>query len=132
MEKVSLRLFARGSKICKKAGIILVDTKYEFGIYKNKLILIDEIHTPDSSRFWIKKTYKERFKKGQEPENFDKEFLRIWFKKQGFSGNGNPPKMSQSFISKVSNRYVSVFEKITKEKFVFSTEDIKGKIKKNI
>lgn len=126
MEKVSLQLFERGTKICAKAGIILVDTKYEFGIYKNKLILIDEIHTPDSSRFWIKKTYKERFKKGEEPENFDKEFLRIWFKKRGYSGEGKPPKMSQSFISKVTNRYVSAFEKITKEKFVFSTENIKG------
>ncbi len=118
MEKVSLQLFARGTKICAKAGIILVDTKYEFGIYKNKLILIDEIHTPDSSRFWIKKTYKQRFTKGLEPENFDKEFLRIWFKKQGFSGVGNPPKMPKNFISKVSNRYISIYEKLTRQQFV--------------
>lgn len=126
MEKVSLRLFARGTKICKKAGIILVDTKYEFGLLNGQLILIDEIHTPDSSRFWVKKTYRERFKNRQEPENYDKEFLRIWFKKRGYSGEGKPPKMPKSFVEKISNRYVSIFEKFTKEKFVFSTEDIKG------
>ena len=71
MEKVSLALFDKGTKICARAGIILVDTKYEFGLYKGKLTLIDEIHTPDSSRFWVKDTYKERFKNGLEPENFD-------------------------------------------------------------
>jgi len=115
MEKTALKLFERGTKICAKAGIILVDTKYEFGIYKNKLILIDEIHTPDSSRFWIKSSYKKRFSHGEEPENFDKEFLRIWFKKQGFSGQGKPPKMPKSFISKVSNRYISIYKKLTKQ-----------------
>ena len=117
MEKVSLRLFERGTRICAKAGIILVDTKYEFGIYKNKLILIDEIHTPDSSRFWIKKTYKQRFKKGLEPENLDKEFLRIWFKEKGYTGEGEPPKMPHEFIAKVSKRYQQIYEKLTGEKF---------------
>lgn len=126
MEKISLKLFERGSKICDKKGIILVDTKYEFGLDKNKkLILIDEIHTPDSSRFWIKKTYKQRFANGEEPENFDKEFLRIWFKKHGYSGEGTPPKMPQSFINKVSKRYVDVFEKITGNKFIPNNQAIK-------
>ena len=118
MEKASLRLFERGTKICSKAGIILVDTKYEFGIYKNTLILIDEIHTPDSSRFWIKKTYKERFEKGLEPENFDKEFLRLWYAKRGYKGEGIPPKMPKKIIKKISDRYISIFEKLTKQKFV--------------
>jgi len=117
MEKVSLRLFARGSKICKKAGIILVDTKYEFGIYKNKLILIDEIHTPDSSRFWIKKTYKERFKKGEEPENFDKEFLRLFYAKKGYQGDGKAPAMSKQLIANLSERYRTVYEIITGKRF---------------
>ena len=76
MEKAALQLFDFGSQWCKKHGLILVDTKYEFGLYNGKLMLMDEIHTPDSSRFWIAKTYKERVKKGLEPENFDKEFLR--------------------------------------------------------
>src|SRR3989344_1035208 len=118
METAALKLFNRGSQICDEAGVILVDTKYEFGMYNNKLILIDEVHTPDSSRFWIKKTYFERFKKGLEPENFDKEFLRIWFKKRGYTGDGTPPKMPNSFIKKVSKRYITIYEKITGEKFV--------------
>ncbi len=118
MEKTALKLFERGTKICAKAGIILVDTKYEFGIYKNKLILIDEIHTPDSSRFWIKSSYKKRFSPGEEPENFDKEFLRIWFAKRGYKGEGKPPKMPSDFINKISNRYISIYKKITGKKFI--------------
>ena len=118
MKKTTLKLFERGTRISQKVGIILVDTKYEFGIYKNKLILIDEIHTPDSSRFWIKKTYRERFKKGLEPENFDKEFMRIWFVKKGYEGEGKSPEMPKSFIQKIGNRYISIYEKLTKQKFI--------------
>lgn len=134
MEKAALALFKRGAKICAKAGIILVDTKYEFGIdKKGKLMLIDEIHTPDSSRFWIKKTYKERFKKCLEPENFDKEFLRLWFKEKGYSGDGKPPKMPQEFIAKVSQRYMSIYEKITGEKFkVDVSKNIPNRILNNL
>ncbi len=118
LEQIALELFKRGTEICAKAGIILVDTKYEFGLYKNKLILIDEIHTPDSSRFWIQETYRERFKTGKEPENFDKEFMRIWFKKRNYTGDGKPPKMPKAFITKISKRYIAIYEKITGEKFV--------------
>lgn len=118
MRKTALALFKKGTKICAKAGIILVDTKYEFGLdKKGKLMLIDEIHTPDSSRFWIKKTYKERFKEGLEPENFDKEFLRLWFKEKGYFGDGKPPKMPNDFIAKVAERYISIYEKLTCKKF---------------
>ena len=124
MEKISLKLFERGARICEKAGIILVDTKYEFGIYKNKLILIDEIHTPDSSRFWVKKTYKEKLKKGLEPENYDKEFLRLWYAKRGYRGDGDSPKMPKNFISKVSSRYISIYEKLTKQKFIKGVKTI--------
>jgi phosphoribosylaminoimidazole-succinocarboxamide synthase len=129
MEKVSLALFDKGTKICARAGIILVDTKYEFGLYKGKLTLIDEIHTPDSSRFWVKKSYTERFKKGLEPKNFDKEFLRIWFKEKGFSGDGKIPKMPSDFIVKVSQRYQKIYEMITGEKFKV---DLKEKPQKRI
>lgn len=128
MEEAALRLYERGSQICASKGIILVDTKYEFGIYNNKLMLIDEIHTPDSSRFWTKKTYKQRFKKGLEPENFDKEFLRMWFKKNGYVGDGKPPKMPDSFIKKVSKRYVDIYQKITDQRF----KKMKGSIEKRI
>jgi phosphoribosylaminoimidazole-succinocarboxamide synthase len=132
MEDVSLRLFERGSQICAKAGILLVDTKYEFGLLNNKLILIDEIHTPDSSRFWIKKTYKERFKKGKEPENFDKEFLRLWYAKKGFKGSGKPPKMPESFIQKVSKRYKDIYQKITAEPLKLPRGNIEKRITKNL
>lgn len=118
MKKAALKLFDRGTKICARAGIILVDTKYEFGLdNKGGLMLIDEIHTPDSSRFWTKKTYRERFNKGLEPENFDKEFLRLWFKEKGYSGDGIPPKMPDDFIAKVAERYMSIYEKLTGKKF---------------
>ena len=134
MKKAALGLFDKGTKICARAGIILVDTKYEFGIdEKGKLMLIDEIHTPDSSRFWIKKTYRKRLKKGLEPENFDKEFLRLWFKERGYSGEGKPPKMPNEFIAKVSERYMSIYEKITEKKFeVEVSENISNRILNNL
>ena len=117
-------------KVCAKAGIILVDTKYEFGLYKGKLMLIDEIHTPDSSRFWIKSTYRERFNNGLEPENFDKEFMRIWYKKKGYSGDGKPPVMPKNFINKISKRYIAIYEKISGKKFVYDKSSIKDQITK--
>ena len=130
MEKAALGLFERGTKVCAKAGIILVDTKYEFGLYKGKLMLIDEIHTPDSSRFWIKSTYRERFNNGLEPENFDKEFMRIWYKKKGYSGDGKPPVMPKNFINKISKRYIAIYEKISGKKFVYDKSSIKDQITK--
>ena len=97
--------------------MILVDTKYEFGLYKGKLTLIDEIHTPDSSRFWIGKTYISHFKKGLEPENFDKEFLRLWYAKRGYKGDGKPPEMAKQLIVDLAKRYIAVYEKITGKNF---------------
>ncbi len=117
MEKTAYKLFEYGSNLCKKRGLILVDTKYEFGLYNGKLTLIDEIHTPDSSRFWISKTYSERFRKGLEPENFDKEFLRLWYVNHGYSGDGKPPKMTKDLIVAISQRYIKVYENITGRKF---------------
>lgn len=118
IEKVVIKLYERGTQIADKAGFILADTKYEFGLDKGgKLILIDEIHTPDSSRFWRKKTYKKRFKKSEEVENYDKEFMRIWFAKQGYKGKGRIPKMPDDLIAVVSQRYIEVYEKLSGEKF---------------
>jgi phosphoribosylaminoimidazole-succinocarboxamide synthase len=134
MKEVSLKLFERGQKICKKAGIILVDTKYEFGLdEKGNLILIDEIHTPDSSRYWKEQTYKERFKKGVEPESYDKEPLRIWFKEHGYKGEGKIPKMPAEFIAKMSTLYMGIYEKVTGKKFTpdFST-NVNKRIKDNL
>lgn len=134
LKKVSLELFIRGQKICDKAGIILVDTKYEFGLdEKGKLILIDEIHTPDSSRYWVKKSYIERFKKGLEPESYDKETLRIWFKERGYKGEGKIPKMPPEFIAKMSQLYMGIYEKITGKKFIPDmTKNVNERIKNNL
>lgn len=133
MKTVALALFEKGTKICKKSGIILVDTKYEFGLdEKGNLLLIDEAHTPDSSRFWVKKTYKERFKEGLEPENFDKEFLRIWYIEHGYKGEGQPPKMPASLQKAVSKRYVTIYEKITGKKFKKFKYPIEKRIRKNL
>ena len=134
MKKVALELFARGQKIADKAEVILVDTKYEFGLdEKGKVILIDEIHTPDSSRYWVKKTYQERFKKGVEPESYDKEPLRIWFKEHGFSGKGKIPKMPDEFIARISMLYMGIYEKITGKKFTPDlTTDVSQRIKRNL
>ena len=93
VSEVSLALFRFGSELLAKHNLILVDTKYEFGLCDGELILIDEIHTPDSSRFWIRDTYEERFARGEEPEKIDKEYLREWLASQGFRGDGEDPEI---------------------------------------
>ena len=133
MKTVALALFEKGTKICERNGIILVDTKYEFGLdEKGNLLLIDEVHTPDSSRFWVEKTYKQRFKKGLEPENFDKEFLRIWYVRHGYKGEGKPPKMPTSLQKAVSKRYISIYEKITGKKIKKFKYPIEKRIRKTL
>lgn len=132
MEEAALSLFDFGSKLCKKQELILVDTKYEFGIYNGQLTLIDEIHTPDSSRFWIAKTYESRLRNGKEPENFDKEFLRLWYAKKGYKGDGTPPEMSKELIVDLAKRYISVYEKITGNKFQIFSYPINDRIITNM
>ncbi|MBU1323449.1 phosphoribosylaminoimidazolesuccinocarboxamide synthase [Patescibacteria group bacterium] len=132
MEQAALALFKRGTEICDKAGLILVDTKYEFGDYQGELTLIDEIHTPDSSRFWIKKTYEGRLKKGLEPENFDKEFFRLWYNQRHYYGDGRTPVMPASFRKKVSRRYQAIYSKITGKKLIKYKGNMSARIKKNL
>lgn len=132
MEQATYKLFEFGSQWCKKHGLILVDTKYEFGLYKGKLTLIDEIHTPDSSRFWIAKTYEDRLRKELEPENFDKEFLRLWYVQRGYQGDGPPPKMSKDLIVALTKRYIGVYEKITGKKFKAFKYPIEERIIENV
>ena len=118
IEKVSIKLFERGTQIASRGGFILADTKYEFGLdRKDNLTLIDEIHTPDSSRFWLKKSYSQRFKKGEEVENYDKEIARIWFKQHGYSGHGKAPQIPDELMVKISQRYQEVYEMLTSQKF---------------
>lgn len=133
MEDAAIQIFQRGSEIAEEKNLILVDTKYEFGLYDGKVIIIDEMHTPDSSRFWKKDTYEARFSKGEEPENFDKEFLRIWFKDRGYTGDGEPPIMPDDFVMQVSKRYQDVYEILTGEKLVINdSQSIEERIKKNL
>jgi phosphoribosylaminoimidazole-succinocarboxamide synthase len=132
MEKASLELFDFGQKWCEEHGLILVDTKYEFGLYDGKLILIDEIHTPDSSRFWIAKTYDERLKQNKEPDNFDKEFLRIWYANHGYRGEGKPPTMSEELAIELSQRYITTYEMLTEKEFEPFTYPIEDRIKQNL
>ena len=128
LSQVSMDLFAFGQKEAAKRGLILVDTKYEFGKDKlGNLYLIDEIHTPDSSRYWIQDTYEQRMRMGLEPENVDKEFLRLWF-----ADNCDPystvtlPDAPIELICELSRRYIYLYEKITGETFVPTTPDATG------
>lgn len=114
VEEAAIAVFKRGQEVADKAGLILVDTKYEFGLLDGELILIDEVHTPDSSRYWIKDTYGN----GSEPQNFDKEYLRKWFKSQGYSGEGEIPDMPTDFVIEAATRYIQAYEKLTGEIFV--------------
>jgi phosphoribosylaminoimidazole-succinocarboxamide synthase len=133
MEEAAIEIFKLGSKLAKKQGLILVDTKYEFGIDdKGVLHIMDEVHTPDSSRFWKADTYEKRFEKGEEPENFDKEFLRLWYAERGYKGDGIPPKMSEELIISLSQRYIKVYEMLTGKKFDSFDYPIEERIIKNL
>jgi phosphoribosylaminoimidazole-succinocarboxamide synthase len=133
MEQAALALFTKGSELCKSRGLILVDTKYEFGTHNGKLMLMDEIHTPDSSRFWIADSYEELFSNGEEPENFDKEFLRLRYANElGYTGDGEPPEMPQDLVVDLAKRYMSVYEKITGKTFEGFEYPIEERIRKNL
>ncbi|HOK60289.1 MAG: phosphoribosylaminoimidazolesuccinocarboxamide synthase [Tenuifilum sp.] len=136
LEKYTLALFERGTQIAEKMGLILVDTKYEFGKKDGKIYLIDEIHTPDSSRYFYLDGYKERFEKGEEQRQLSKEFVREWLMANGFQGKEGQtvPEMTPEFIEQVSNRYIELYEKITGDRFqkAHSDEDILNRIEKNV
>lgn len=119
VERVAKALFVRGQEIALQQGLILVDTKYEFGFDENgKLTLIDEIHTPDSSRYWKADTYNMRFEGGEEPEYFDKEFLRLWFKDNCDPYNDKVlPEAPADLVAELSRRYIEIYETITGKKF---------------
>src|ERR1700758_4546093 len=121
LEKYTRALFQRGTEIAKKMGLILVDTKYEFGLGNDgKIYLIDEIHTPDSSRYFVLDGYEERQKKGEEQKQLSKEFVRQWLIANGFQGKDGQkvPEMSEEWVNQISDRYIELFEKVAGEKFV--------------
>jgi len=131
----ALELFTFGQTKAAEHGLILVDTKYEFGKdSQGNIIIIDEMHTPDSSRYWIAKTYAERFAAGQEPENIDKEFLRLWFKEHCDPYNDKVlPPAPDDLVIELSRRYIMLYEMITGEKFVFPNDiNINDRISKNL
>lgn len=119
IQAVALALFKRGQEIAARGGLILVDTKYEFGldVETGDLLLIDEIHTPDSSRYWNADTYPDRLAMGLEPENFDKELVRLWYTGQGYRGDGPAPVMNDDIIVATSERYQVVYERLTGQLF---------------
>ncbi|SFD53653.1 phosphoribosylaminoimidazole-succinocarboxamide synthase [Chitinophaga sp. CF118] len=120
LEKYTLALFERGKELAKKRGLILVDTKYEFGKAGDTIVVIDEIHTPDSSRFFYAEGYEEKQKAGEAQKQLSKEFVREWLMENGFQGKDGQkvPEMTDAFIKSVSERYIELFENITGQKFV--------------
>ncbi|MDR1676052.1 MAG: phosphoribosylaminoimidazolesuccinocarboxamide synthase [Tannerella sp.] len=125
IEKYTLDLFRRGTEIAAARGLILVDTKYEFGHRDGKIYLIDEIHTPDSSRYFYREGYEERFAKGEPQRQLSKEFVREWLMENGFRGEAGQtaPAMTPEIVESISNRYIELFEQITGETFVKAGAD---------
>ncbi|KTC92566.1 MULTISPECIES: phosphoribosylaminoimidazolesuccinocarboxamide synthase [Legionella] len=133
---LALKLYQRGVELAEQHGFILVDTKYEFGRDANgKIIVVDEIHTPDSSRYWLADSYEARIAEGLEPENIDKEFLRLWFTKNSDPYNDkNLPEAPQELVEELSSRYIQLYEKITAKQFSFAEhqEPFEQRIMRNI
>lgn len=130
---IAMKLFAAGQKICADRGLILVDTKYEIGkTAAGELVVIDEIHTPDSSRFWMAGTYEERFASGLDPEPLDKDFVRRYYTALGYRGDGEAPPLPPEVRIGAAQRYVEAFERITGETFVPDTDPPLSRIAKNL
>ncbi len=135
LEKYTYALFERGSKMAAEKGLILVDTKYEFGKRDGKVYLIDEIHTPDSSRYFYAEGYEEKFQNGEPQKQLSKEFVRQWLIENGFMGREGEqvPEMTDEYVNSVSERYIELYEHIVGEPFVKAdTENIGERIEKNI
>nr|WP_320060129.1 phosphoribosylaminoimidazolesuccinocarboxamide synthase [uncultured Bacteroides sp.] len=135
MEKYTYALFQRGTEMAGEKGLILVDTKYEFGKKEGKVYLIDEIHTPDSSRYFYADGYEERFAKGEAQRQLSKEFVRQWLIENNFMGKAGQqvPEMTDEYVTSVSERYIELYEHIVGEKFnKVTTEDVAARIEKNI
>ena len=135
MENYTRALFQRGSEIAAQRGLILVDTKYEFGLLNDKVILIDEIHTPDSSRYFYLEGYEERQIKGEPQKQLSKEFVRQWLMENGFQGleGQKMPEMPEEFVQTITDRYIELYERISGNTFVKAeTSDIANRIQSNV
>ncbi len=129
IERAAIALFTRGQAVARKAGLILVDTKYEFGLIDGALAVIDEIHTPDSSRYWTAESYDAN---PSAPKNFDKEFLREWYAARGYTGDGQPPAMPDDVLAQVAARYIAAYEKLTGLVFVPGEQPAAERIARNL
>lgn len=133
VQSAALTIFKRGQEIANKAGIILVDTKYEFGCSPDgNVVLIDEVHTPDSSRFWKADSYETRFAAGLDPENFDKEFVRLVYAEKGYRGDGEIPSMPDELWISASARYIEIYETLTAREFVPGRYPIGDRLMENL
>ena len=134
MARIAFELFAFGQKHCAAQGLILVDTKYEFDRTPDgRIVVIDEIHTPDSSRYWQAATYEARFAAGEDPEGLDKEYVRTWLKRErGFTGDGEIPPIPDEVQVEASSRYIKACEQITGEAFTADEEDPLVRIPRNL
>lgn len=135
LEDYTRKVFQRGTEMAAEKGLILVDTKYEFGKKDSKIYLIDEIHTPDSSRYFYAEGYEERLAKGENQKQLSKEFVRQWLIENNFQGKEGQviPEMNEAFVNSVSDRYIELFENITGDKFVKSDlSDLMGRIETNV
>ena len=136
LEKITLALYERGCEIAKERGLILVDTKYEFGLRDGEIYLIDEIHTPDSSRYFYLEGYQERFDKGEQQKQLSKEFVREWLMENNFSGQEGQvvPEMTEEIVTSISERYIELYENITGSKFEKATygDDTYERIEANV
>jgi phosphoribosylaminoimidazole-succinocarboxamide synthase len=127
------KMFAYGQKKAAERGLILVDTKYELGTTpKGEIVFIDEIHTPDSSRYWYADDYEKRLAAGQEPRGLDKEYVRRWYVDQGYSGHGTPPAIPDDVRIEAAKRYIAAYEQVTGRTFVPNTEDPVSRIQKSL
>ena len=131
-EDYALKLFHSGQEWADKMGLILVDTKYEFGLYNGELIVIDEIHTPDSSRYWIKDNYLDNFQNSRSQDMLDKENIRQWLIDQGFKGEGTPPDLTDEIRILLSEKYIELYKKLIGKDFVPNVGDVKNRILTNL
>ena len=127
-----MALFTEGEKWAKKQGLILVDTKYEFGLVDDELIVIDEIHTPDSSRYWIESEYEKRYQEGADQLMLDKENIRQWLISKGFSGEGTPPELDDDIRILLSEKYMELYKILTGKEFTPSSGDVCERIQENL
>ena len=131
-EKYALELFNIGQEWANSRGLILVDTKYEFGMYNGELIVIDEIHTPDSSRYWVKDEYDSRFNNRKSQKMLDKENIRQWLIERGFKGEGTPPELTSDIRILLAEKYIELYKTLLGKEFIPSVGDVAERISKNL